>query len=78
MDTSEVDITRFTMGESSSVHSHKLCSDCSEHELLGAAFPPSTPGLFFFPALDKRPPFKQYPMRPSQAGDQTPQVQSLL
>ncbi|KAF4703148.1 hypothetical protein FOZ62_030111, partial [Perkinsus olseni] len=43
-----------------------------------AAFPPSTPGLYFFPAADKSPPFKQYPMRPSKTDDQKPQVQSIL
>ncbi|KAF4757985.1 hypothetical protein FOZ63_009515 [Perkinsus olseni] len=62
LDTSKVDVSKFTM----------------EHSLLGAAFPPSTPGLYFFPAADKSPPFKQYPMRPSPTDDQKPQVQSLL
>ncbi|KAF4755476.1 hypothetical protein FOZ63_007174, partial [Perkinsus olseni] len=62
LDTSKVDVSKFTM----------------EHSLLGAAFPPSTPGLYFFPAADKSPPFKQYPMRPSQTDDQKPQVQSIL
>ncbi|KAF4738079.1 hypothetical protein FOZ63_025936, partial [Perkinsus olseni] len=62
LDTSKVDVSKFTM----------------EHSLLGAAFPPSTPGLYFFPAADKSPPFKQYPMRPSKTDDQKPQVQSIL
>ncbi|KAF4666984.1 hypothetical protein FOL46_002770 [Perkinsus olseni] len=62
LDTSKVDVSKFTM----------------EHSLLGAAFPPSTPGLYFFPAADKSPPFKQYPMRPSETDDLKPQVQSIL